>query len=619
MKSSKSTKRALLGSVAIIALCLAMLLGTTFAWFTDTASTAVNTIQSGTLDVKLEMKEGDSWVDAAGKTLQFKKAPDAEDEKILWEPGCTYELPELRITNQGNLALDYKVEIAGIQGSAELNNAIIWTIGENAASTATQLLPGASKEFTIKGHMKETAGNEYQGLSIDGIAITVYATQSQYEYDSNGNTYDADADMTPDNLDKLVSANVTAAVTAGGETVLENTDKTVKATVPQNAVAEDATSLTLTVVPQSSNTGNVTLRADAAYQAYEVQVTGLKEDNTEAVTVELFVGKGLTGVKLYHNGTEMESNAYKYDKDTGVITFETATFSPFTVVYDAPEALMDGTSYPTLQTAFDAARGGETITLLKDVSLTDVFKVDRSITINGQGHSIYNTANRVIRITKPNVDVKLYNLGVVSQCTATEDTRGISFDNTANGSKLLLDNCKVSAPHYAINFSAGSGVGVSNVTLTVENGTVAAGWAAINSYSNNSTYVIENTTLKGLNDKSESSWNDFATIVFDGDGLTKVNNAGVCGSKNTMTIKNSTVYAISESSNKQAWLVLQYGAQGNTITATGTKIVDANGNDQSDNIATAAYTGNPHTPYNLNSTVTIDSKTYQYNTETTAE
>ncbi len=54
MTNRKSTKRALLGSVMAMVLCLAMLVGATFAWFTDTASTGVNKIQSGKLDVALK-------------------------------------------------------------------------------------------------------------------------------------------------------------------------------------------------------------------------------------------------------------------------------------------------------------------------------------------------------------------------------------------------------------------------------------------------------------------------------------------------------------------------------------------------------------------------------------
>ena len=173
-----------------------MLVGATFAWFTDTASTGVNKIQAGKLDVALEMKEGDSWVSAEGKTLNWVKA--AAGEQVLWEPGCTYKLPELRVVNNGNLALKYKIQITGIQGDAKLNEVIDWTINDAAIDlTEGHLTAGQQGDaFTIKGHMKETAGNDYQNLTIDGIGITVYATQDTVENDSFGNTYDADAGYT---------------------------------------------------------------------------------------------------------------------------------------------------------------------------------------------------------------------------------------------------------------------------------------------------------------------------------------------------------------------------------------------------------------------------------------
>ena len=217
MTNSKTTKRALLSSTLALLMCVAMLIGTTFAWFTDSASTAVNTIQSGTLDVGLEMLENGEWVDAEGKTLNFKAADGRTD--ILWEPGCTYELPTLRIVNKGNLALRYQVFISGINGDAKLNEAIEWkncarfadgTYTYPSDMVGNTLVEGvmysdeiasdsdwmpASGTFKIIGHMKETAGNEYQGLSIEGIAITVVATQAQYENDSNGNTYDAGAEF----------------------------------------------------------------------------------------------------------------------------------------------------------------------------------------------------------------------------------------------------------------------------------------------------------------------------------------------------------------------------------------------------------------------------------------
>ena len=197
MSNTKLTKHALIVSIMAMLLCVAMLVGTTFAWFTDTASTAVNKIQAGTLDVALEMKDASgNWVNAEGQTLSWKKAAGAPaNEQVLWEPGCTYELPELRIVNKGNLALTYKVIITGINGDATLNEVIDWTINDNPINLVEMHLAANTPDsaFVIKGHMQESAGNEYQGLSIDGIGITVYATQYTYENDSNGNTYDQNA------------------------------------------------------------------------------------------------------------------------------------------------------------------------------------------------------------------------------------------------------------------------------------------------------------------------------------------------------------------------------------------------------------------------------------------
>ena len=209
MNNKRATKRALLTSVTALVMCVVMLVGTTFAWFTDTASTGVNKIQAGNLDVALEMntgtKENPKWENAEGKTLQFKTA-DGRTDNILWEPGCRYQLPELRVVNKGNLALKYMIKITGIKGDAKLNEVIKWTITDSATNAdivtaATDTTPAEYKllnandahTLTIMGEMDKNAGNEYQGLSIDGISITVYATQMTAEFDSIDNLYDKDA------------------------------------------------------------------------------------------------------------------------------------------------------------------------------------------------------------------------------------------------------------------------------------------------------------------------------------------------------------------------------------------------------------------------------------------
>ena len=218
MKKS-TTKISLVASIAALVLCCAMLIGTTFAWFTDTASTAVNSIQAGKLDIALEMKVNNEWVTAEGKTLSWVKATGGEDEDVLWEPGCTYRLPELRIVNNGNLALKYKIRISGIVGDAELLEVISFTYGNGINIDAEVSLEPqqATEGFIIEGHMSESAGNEYQNLSIEGIAITVVATQDTVEYDSYDNQYDKNAEYA---IPVATADELTAALANGQNVIL---------------------------------------------------------------------------------------------------------------------------------------------------------------------------------------------------------------------------------------------------------------------------------------------------------------------------------------------------------------------------------------------------------------
>ena len=196
-----STKKALIASMLSMLVCVSMLIGSTFAWFTDSASTNVNTIKSGNLDVALEMQDNDGeWVTAEGQTLQFKVNGEipAEGTQILWEPGCTYELPALRVRNEGNLAVKYKIVVTGLDGDSELIEVIDWTMKLDEADLELdhdyKLLSGEVAILNISAHMQETAGNEYMDKELSGVSIKVVATQASEEYDSNGNTYDENAD-----------------------------------------------------------------------------------------------------------------------------------------------------------------------------------------------------------------------------------------------------------------------------------------------------------------------------------------------------------------------------------------------------------------------------------------
>ena len=229
----KSKKSALLLSFTSLLLCFAMLAGSTFAWFTDTATTGVNKIVAGNLKVDIIGADSEDHVE----TLNFTKATGAEREQLLWEPGCRYLTQGFRITNKGNLALKWKAQVnkgttAANEKNADLLDVIdfylVTSEDVNDMGTALADFSGALKKtetsnvYYIKGVMKKEAGNDYQNLTLDGITITVYATQDTVENDSFGDQYDVDADMTPDNLDMMTVDGVavgdlTSAVKAASE------------------------------------------------------------------------------------------------------------------------------------------------------------------------------------------------------------------------------------------------------------------------------------------------------------------------------------------------------------------------------------------------------------------
>ena len=212
MTNSKSTKRALLTSALALLMCVAMLIGTTFAWFTDTASTGVNKIVSGNLKVDIIGADSDSHIEK----LNFTKAAGAEGEALLWEPGCRYLTEGFRIANKGNLALKWKAEInkdnivngkvvdTAKDGKSLLDVIDFYVVTKAADGTETAVAienftgklaanVGKSETYYIKGVMQTTAGNDYQDLTLDGITITVYATQDTVENDSFDNQYDKNA------------------------------------------------------------------------------------------------------------------------------------------------------------------------------------------------------------------------------------------------------------------------------------------------------------------------------------------------------------------------------------------------------------------------------------------
>ena len=201
MKDNRtSVKRSLFVSAIALALTAALLIGTTFAWFTSTAQTSVSDIQAGKLEVQIvDANNADTKLD----TLSWQKSADAApNEAVLWEPNVTYKTQPFKVKSAGNLALKYKLALSSPTGdSVLLNNIEFSIVDENNTAVPIDTFEGhltntenLSGTFVLQGHMKKEATNDCQGKTLNNINITVTATQDTVENDSIDNTYDKDAE-----------------------------------------------------------------------------------------------------------------------------------------------------------------------------------------------------------------------------------------------------------------------------------------------------------------------------------------------------------------------------------------------------------------------------------------
>ena len=263
-KKVGGTKRALLTSVLALVLSLAMLAGSTFAWFTDTASTGVNRIVSGNLDVGLEY-----WGGAESGWLTAENSEDLFDKNALWEPGYT-QITYLRVKNNGNLALTYAMQITPVHETVGVNVdgeefklsdyiKFGWrtftvdgagapvALDREAAQTgvgggaqlgttlhrqaAEPMEAGAEELVALVAWMPEDVGNEANYSTVQPtieLSLKVLATQAAVESDSFDETYDAAA-ATEEGLDSKPEYNYSYTEEEGVTLITDENGKVVKA------------------------------------------------------------------------------------------------------------------------------------------------------------------------------------------------------------------------------------------------------------------------------------------------------------------------------------------------------------------------------------------------------
>lgn len=265
-KKVGGTKRALLTSVLALVLSLAMLAGSTFAWFTDTASTGVNRIVSGNLDVGLEY-----WGGAESGWLTAENSEDLFDKNALWEPGYT-QIVYLKVENNGNLALTYAMQITPVHETVGVNVdgeefklsdyiKFGWTaftvdgdgapvaLDREAAQTgvgggaqlgttlhrqaAKPMKASAEELVALVAWMPENVGNEANYSTVQPtieLSLKVLATQAAVESDSFDSSYDGDA-ATDEELNSKPEYDYSYTEEEGVTLITDENGKVVKAIV----------------------------------------------------------------------------------------------------------------------------------------------------------------------------------------------------------------------------------------------------------------------------------------------------------------------------------------------------------------------------------------------------
>lgn len=342
MRKQHSTKRALLLSALSLLMCVSMLIGSTFAWFTDSVTSGSNKIQAGNLDIQLLMHNGTDYVDISNSADPiFGTADRALDStNTLWEPGKT-QVAYLAIKNNGSLSLKYKVALDvytttpdhkdlyevmeyAIIADAQPNEVKSWDGGNNVdlgkqivSENNVPMDPGSVHYFALAIHMPEEAGNQYQNGEVS-FDLTVLATQLDAEFDSFGKDYDEDARYplgTPATVETEIDTGFKFAVSIPAEAPAYNYGLK----VVLNEFINDKTNATLkfdmSLVDRDNNNKTVS-------------VPSLEYP----VTIQLphpFVN--MDNFQLFH-GEDLVSGAV-YDEATQTISFTTTGFSEFALKY----------------------------------------------------------------------------------------------------------------------------------------------------------------------------------------------------------------------------------------------------------------------------------------------
>ena len=475
MKPSFTTKKALLLNSVSLLLCIVMLMGTTFAWFTDIVESKDNIIVAGNLDVELEYYSAAGWQPVNENTKLF-------DENALWEPGHT-ETVYLRVSNLGSLALKYMlgVNVVDEQGSVNvlgdgfmLSDYIRFGVlcdvttpfasreeARGAISTSMPLYssfyqedalnPGDASDYVaLVVYMPENVGNEANHAPDANppkihLGISLVATQGDVESDSFGSDYDADAIFPPIAGSYLFTADVSGKTDADGKlteaVTFGGTTGGMSATVPVGTQLDPNTDQLVMTVKATNRDGNISVLRGQVSRSLDVHIEGIADGNTTPAIIDLGevmpVGLKDSSITLYHveNGSPVQMaaadtltahNQFKYNADNGELSVAMATFSEVTAVVAANNPWAGGIDtswYNTTDTTF---------TITTEEQFAGFGAIVGGMAKDAQGNVIQDTFEGKTVKLGANLDLGGLDQGIVWYPIGYKNSTG-SYDRT-NGS-----------------------------------------------------------------------------------------------------------------------------------------------------------------------------------------
>lgn len=320
MKKANNTKQTLVMSVLSLVLCMSMLIGTTFAWFTDSAVSSNNIIKAGNLDLEVEWAKA---TDAEGNVLTeselawntLEENSELFDNDGLWEPGYAQAV-YLKVKNNGSLAykytagtliLDEKTGVSVLGNTIKLSDILMVDMEQSARLSLYEdredvctdewgqfvgkayhkslaemtddegvMLPGDVMYVKLGIYMPTTVGNEanYRGEAPQiQLGVVFTATQYTHESDAFGNQYDVKAEYPVVKPDAYANTNESLkdAILAGDV----NSDEEIVVQLSEGTfiIPDEAKGKNLVIKGSGANT-KIATQDDGSYEGCDYSLDG---------------------------------------------------------------------------------------------------------------------------------------------------------------------------------------------------------------------------------------------------------------------------------------------------------------------------------------------------------